>query len=87
MPSLSAPDPKNLPEFNQLTQYGSVRLFIDRVLLVSPRFAVTKENASAIAQVCYRLDGIPLALELAAARPRSCRWSTSCPASMIVSAC
>ncbi|MBK9207350.1 MAG: tetratricopeptide repeat protein [Anaerolineales bacterium] len=71
VPSLSAPNPKNLPEFNQLTQYESVRLFIDRVLLVSPRFAVTKENASAIAQVCYRLDGIPLALELAAARAKS----------------
>jgi predicted ATPase len=71
VPSLSLPNPKNLPEFDQLTQYESVRLFIDRVLLVSPRFALNKENASAVAQICFRLDGIPLALELAAARAKS----------------
>lgn len=71
VPSLSLPNPKNLPDVDQLNQYEAVRLFIDRVQLVSPRFAVTKENASAIAQICYRLDGIPLALELAAARARS----------------
>ena len=45
-----------------------MRLFIDRVLLAAPHFDVTKENAPAIAQICYRLDGIPLAIELAAAR-------------------
>lgn len=71
VPSLSLPNPKNLPELDKLTQYESVRLFIDRVTLVSPHFAITKENAPAIAQVCYRLDGIPLALELAAARAKS----------------
>jgi predicted ATPase/class 3 adenylate cyclase len=71
VPSLSLPNPKNLPELDQLPQYESVRLFIDRVMLVSPRFAITKENAPAIAQICYRLDGIPLALELAAARAKS----------------
>ena len=68
VPSLSLPDPKHLPAIEQLSQYEAVRLFIDRVLLVAPHFDVTKENAPAIAQICYRLDGIPLAIELAAAR-------------------
>jgi predicted ATPase/class 3 adenylate cyclase len=70
VPSLSLPDPRRLPELDQLAQYEAVRLFVDRTLLVSPNFAVHQENAPAIAQICYRLDGIPLALELAAARAR-----------------
>jgi predicted ATPase len=48
-----------------------VRLFIERAQFQLPRFAVTQQNAPALASVCYRLDGIPLALELAAARMRS----------------
>ncbi len=68
VPSLSLPDPKKLPELEALTQYESVRLFIDRAILVNSHFTVTKDNAPAIAQICFRLDGIPLALELAAAR-------------------
>lgn len=68
VPSLSSPDPKKLPELEALTQYEAVRLFIDRASLVSPHFTVTKDTAPAIAQICFRLDGIPLALELAAAR-------------------
>jgi len=68
VPSLSLPDPKHLPAIEQLSQYEAVRLFIDRASLVSPHFDVNKENAPAIAQICYRLDGIPLAIELAAAR-------------------
>jgi predicted ATPase len=51
-----------------LLQYDAVRLFLDRARFHQPRFAITKENAPAVAQVCCRLDGIPLALELAAAR-------------------
>ncbi len=70
VPSLSLPDPKKLPELNALTQYEAVRLFIDRAILVNSHFTVTKDNAPAIAQICFRLDGIPLALELAAARIR-----------------
>jgi predicted ATPase/class 3 adenylate cyclase len=68
VPSLTLPDPKHLPVVGQLSQYEAVRLFIDRVSLVSPRFDLTIENAPAIAQICYRLDGIPLAIELAASR-------------------
>lgn len=70
VPSLSLPDPKKLPEPEALTQYEAVRLFIDRAMLVNSYFTVTKDNAPAIAQICFRLDGIPLALELAAARVR-----------------
>ncbi len=68
VPSLSLPNPKHLPTFEGLSQYEAVRLFIDRALLVSPHFEVDKDNAPFIAQICYRLDGIPLAIELAAAR-------------------
>lgn len=68
VPSLSSPDIKHLPVMEQLSQYEAVRLFIDRAALVSPNFVVNKQNAPFIAQICYRLDGIPLAIELAAAR-------------------
>jgi predicted ATPase/class 3 adenylate cyclase len=68
VPSLSLPDIKHLPMIEQLSQYEAVRLFIDRALLVAPHFVVDKDNAPFIAQICYRLDGIPLAIELAAAR-------------------
>ncbi len=54
----------------QLTQYEAVRLFIERVLAVKPDFEVTNENAPAVAEICFRLDGLPLAIELAAARVR-----------------
>ena len=68
VPSLSLPDIKHLPVIEQLSQYEAVRLFIDRALLVAPHFDVNKDNAPFIAQICHRLDGIPLAIELAAAR-------------------
>ncbi len=68
VPSLALPDIKHLPVLEQLSQYEAVRLFIDRALLVTPHFEVDKDNAPFIAQICYRLDGIPLAIELAAAR-------------------
>src|SRR6266545_1563386 len=54
----------------QLTQYEAVRLFIERALAVKPDFEVTNENAPAVAEICFRLDGLPLAIELAAARIR-----------------
>ena len=68
VPSLSLPDIKHLPIIEQLSQYEAVRLFIDRALLVARHFSVDASNAPFIAQICYRLDGIPLAIELAAAR-------------------
>lgn len=71
VPSLSTPDPKKKESAESLGQYEAVRLFIDRAVLAQPSFAVTAENGQAVAQICHRLDGIPLALELAAARVRA----------------
>jgi predicted ATPase/class 3 adenylate cyclase len=69
VPPLSLPDPKHLPpELERLTQYEAVRLFIERAQAVKADFAVTNENAAAVAEICSRLDGLPLAIELAAAR-------------------
>jgi predicted ATPase/class 3 adenylate cyclase len=71
VPSLSLPDRKDLATPATLSTYESVRLFIDRGLAVRPDFQVTNQNAPALASVCCRLDGIPLAIELAAARVRT----------------
>ena len=68
VPSLSLPDARRLPTPEDLVLYEAVRLFVDRAKATAPGFGVTSENASAVAQVCHRLDGIPLAIELAAAR-------------------
>ena len=56
------------PLIEQITQYEAVRLFIERAQAVKPDFKVTNENAPAVAEICVRLDGLPLAIELAAAR-------------------
>ena len=58
------------PSIEQVTQYEAVRLFIERAQAVKPDFMVTNENAPAVAEICWRLDGLPLAIELAAARIR-----------------
>jgi predicted ATPase len=64
---LPLPDPAHLPSIEVLSQYEAVRLFIERAQAVKPDFAVTTANAPAVAEICYRLDGLPLAIELAAA--------------------
>ena len=71
VPSLSVPDPKQTQTVESLSQFEAVRLFIERAQAVQASFTVTNANAPAVAQVCFRLDGIPLAIELAAARVRS----------------
>jgi predicted ATPase/class 3 adenylate cyclase/DNA-binding XRE family transcriptional regulator len=71
VPSLSTPNSKQLTTSEELTKFESVRLFIERATLVSPNFKLTKDNASSTAQICSRLDGNPLAIELAVARMRS----------------
>ncbi|MGZ6299143.1 MAG: ATP-binding protein [Candidatus Limnocylindria bacterium] len=70
VPPLGVPDPKHLPELEQLSTYESVALFVERAMAVRPDFAVTSTNAPAVAEICVRLDGLPLAIELAAARVR-----------------
>lgn len=67
VPPLSLPDPRT-PSLQTLTASEAVRLFVERATLSRPEFALTDDNAPAVAQVCHRLDGIPLAIELAAAR-------------------
>ncbi|MCI0575090.1 MAG: tetratricopeptide repeat protein, partial [Chloroflexi bacterium] len=67
---LNFPEPKHLLSLERLTQYEAVSLFIQRARTVKPDFQVTHKNALAVAEICRRLDGLPLAIELAAARVR-----------------
>jgi predicted ATPase len=68
VPPLALPDPARLPELAELPHYAAVALFIQRAQAVQPDFQLTPANALAIAEICLRLDGLPLAIELAAAR-------------------
>lgn len=70
VPSLGLPDINHLPPVESLDQYEAVKLFIDRATAAVPAFSVTNNNAPALAHVCHQLDGIPLAIELAAAKIR-----------------
>ncbi len=71
VPTLSLPDAHHLPSLDRLSQYSAVELFIERAVAIKPDFHVTNESAPAIAEICARLDGLPLAIELAAARIRT----------------
>src|ERR671917_427377 len=68
VPPLSLPDTGTLPPVEHLTRYEAVRLFVDRARAIRPDFSLTEENAPAVIEICSRLDGLPLAIELAAAR-------------------
>ncbi len=68
VPSLQVPDAKSPLALEVINQYESVRLFVERATFVQPAFALKAENAPAVLHICKRLDGIPLAIELAAAR-------------------
>lgn len=65
---LPAPDPQRLPPAETVARYDAVQLFAERAKSVLPDFTVTEGNVAAVAQLCHRVDGIPLAIELAAAR-------------------
>jgi predicted ATPase len=67
---LERPDLQQLPGVDELCEYPAVALFVERARSVNAAFRVTAENAAAIAELCARLDGLPLALELAAAQAR-----------------
>jgi predicted ATPase len=70
VPPLSVPDPRRVPTVEALTHYEAVRLFIESARALKPDFTITNESAPAVAEICARLDGLPLAIELAAARIR-----------------
>ena len=71
VPSLSTPDPEQILTPENIKEYEALSLFTERVLFSQPTFVVTDDNAQALSQICRRLDGIPLAIELAAARVRA----------------
>ena len=68
VPSLSLPGSESPPTFAQAMQYEAVRLFVERATAAQPAFALTEQNVQVVVRICRRLDGIPLALELAAVR-------------------
>jgi non-specific serine/threonine protein kinase len=68
VPSLAVAPPEAVPRPDRLLAYAAVRLFVERAGAAEPTFALTAENAPAVARICRRLDGIPLAIELAARR-------------------
>lgn len=70
VPPLKVPDRTHLPPLERLGQYEAVRLFTERAQAAKAGFTITNENAPAVAEICMRLDGLPLAIELAAARIR-----------------
>jgi predicted ATPase/class 3 adenylate cyclase len=70
VPSLPLPEPREAGDLNRLAENECVRLFVDRASSADPHFRLTEMNRGAVAEICRRLDGIPLAIELAAARIR-----------------
>ncbi len=68
VPPLALPERRHLPPPDRLTQYAAVALFVERAQSARPDFQLTNETAPAVAEICARLDGLPLAIELAASR-------------------
>jgi predicted ATPase/DNA-binding XRE family transcriptional regulator len=70
VPPLALPNIQMLAELPHAAEYPAVRLFVTRMRVINPEFALTNENAQTVAEICTRLDGLPLAIELAVARSR-----------------
>ena len=68
VPPLTVPIPREPADLDRLAENACVQLFVDRALAADPRFQLTERSAAAVSEICLRLDGIPLAIELAAAR-------------------
>jgi predicted ATPase/serine/threonine protein kinase len=68
VPPLALPDLSESTSVEALSQYAAIALFVERATAIQPEFTLTNENARAVAEVCIRLDGLPLAIELVAAR-------------------
>jgi predicted ATPase len=62
VPPLTVPDPKRMPDIGAISHYESVRLFIERAGAAKAGFEITNDNAPAVAEICARLDGLPLAI-------------------------
>lgn len=70
VPSLQAPDPQHMPSFEEAVAYEAIRLFGERARSARPAFEMTVTNVPLVAEICQRLDGMPLAIELAASRTK-----------------